>query len=317
MLKVLKILGAFIVLNERFLSLAYSQVLDTDINAHITYNDSITFDIRKNRFLQVTLHSPQLIRHRGKKVKSGKGKFYVYVVSCPRLTVNGFEVQKGPKDVYLATISKQRRIHSLPDSLPTTANFLKGVVDNADSMVKFYKQQLLSNKKEADSLVKLIKGSRYPGATLYSQFQKIDELMSTDLYYYHFFRIFRYAKRKKKLPQFFLSPYYNKRFLHTDINKMPYGLPKIEQDTLTPPKPSIFSFLSGGGKSEKTGVPLPAQLDKQRTQNAFEKNKAGEAGKTFPTKKENPPKDRNLKKENKEESLPPTPIDDLDGLPQQ
>jgi hypothetical protein len=316
MLKPLKILAACILWKIYFISQTYAQVLDTDINARIIYNDSLTFDIRKNRFLQVTLYSPQLIRRRGKKVKTSKGKFYVYVVRCSRLTISGEEVQKGPFDVYLAAVSKQKKIRSLPDSLPTTANFLKGVVDNADSMITFYKQRLLSAQKDADSLIKLIKSSPYPGLALYSQFQKIDEFISTDWYYYHLFRIFKYAKRKKKLPQFFLSPYYNQRFLHTNINKMPYGLPQIEQDTLVP-KPSILGFLSGKSKSEKTGVPLPSQLENQNTP---EKNKANDTDKKVPTKKNHLPKDSRSSekenKENKEKSLPPKPIE-VDGLPQQ
>ncbi|MCS6905635.1 MAG: hypothetical protein NZ576_09720 [Bacteroidia bacterium] len=292
-----------------------SKIIDTDINARITPSDSIAFDIRKNRFLEVTLFSPKLVRYKGKKVKSTKGKFYVYVIRCPKLAVNGLEVQKGPREVYLAVVSKQKRIYRLPDSIRTTANFLKGVVDNADSMVKFYKEQLLINKKDADSLVKLMKKSNYPGLFVYSQFQKMDEFMSTDWYYYHFFRIFRYAKRKKKLPEFFLSPYYNQRFLHTNINKMPYGLPKVEPDTLAP-KPTFFAILFGSKneKTEDTSATSPQQLelkDWQSEKHAIPKQK-----------KTSSPNGRNQKeseKKSKKEEVSPSPTfpTDLENLPQQ
>ncbi len=230
-----------------------SQIIDTMRDPNISASDSINRILRTKSLIdgiEVTLKSPRRVNRKGVKVRFGTSFYYLHVLKAKEITVEKEPLKITGKRTFLLVSSPMKILpFRLPDSLTLRAQYLKGMVDNLDSLIRAGRKEIRKLKKEIDSL-KIVSGQ----ANWWIKFRRLflkktkkdtispEELDSIkteikkkkvrikiikkDLRIY---RKFRRNKGGKAAPKFFTRHYFRKG-LKYDVYGEIYGLPTFVKE---------------------------------------------------------------------------------------
>jgi hypothetical protein len=255
------------------------QIIDTMENTEITLSDSV------NRFMnivdafEVEIQDGHVVNRKGLKVRYGLKKYYLHVVKSPEVRISGAKIANRGKPIYLLVVAEQKRLaRELEPRSLWRAQFLKGMIDNCDSLIKAMQEQIQILKKEVDSLKKVSHTPRKLSKQAYKRRKKQRVVTSADstarliamkkaqIKSYkeeiRMYQKFKQNKGSKSAPKFFTRHHFRKSFMY-DIYGQVYGLPSQPD----------FSYLEppvGEPKTEKHslksqwGVKLPFSKQKLR-----------------------------------------------------
>ncbi|MCS7073896.1 MAG: hypothetical protein NZ108_05465, partial [Bacteroidia bacterium] len=113
---------------------AYAQVIDTIDDRNLTKNDTINFFLTVINGLEVEVENGEIINRKGKLVKYGWDCYYIHVLKTKKLTVNGAPMMTRDRDIFIAVAAPVKKIKEMPSPFKSRALFLKGMVDNTDSL---------------------------------------------------------------------------------------------------------------------------------------------------------------------------------------
>lgn len=138
----------------------FAQEIDTPSYYAVTDNDSInrTIDLRGTlnvRFAGVEFLNP----NKGYPIQSGYKTYYLYAVKCEEASINGGKIPNKGAKMYFVVCSARPSIIADPEELISKATFVKGIIDQSDSLptyIKYYNQF----KTIGDSLQLLIEDSK-------------------------------------------------------------------------------------------------------------------------------------------------------------
>ncbi len=236
----------------------HSQVLDTMRDPNISASDSINKIIRTRALLdgvEVLIQTPRRGNKKGVKVRYGTKKYYLHVLKCKEIIIEGEPLKFQGKRTYLLVSSPMKILpYRMPDSISLRAQYIKGMVDNLDSLIKAKRKEIRKIKRERDSLkivigeanfwtkikrvfVKVVKKDTISQETRDSirlEIKKRNKQIKTRKKDLKIYRQFKRKKRGKSAPKFFTRHYFRKGFKY-DVYGQVYGLPVfVEQHVWEP-----------------------------------------------------------------------------------
>ncbi len=131
------------------------------------------------------------------------------------------------------------------------------MIDNTDTLIRFYKKAKKESKYKADSLKKEFKMQASDDIKekkrIYNEYLEAQTKKEEDAWFHKLYLNFRKAKRtqrKKGLIKFFTSAYFQISLKYS-IWSEPYGLPHVETDSLKENKSSAKQDKHHVGKKSK------------------------------------------------------------------
>lgn len=213
-----------------------AQEIDTPSYRAVTENDSINYWIDLRGSLNVIIQGPEFVQsNKGYPVKTGFRTVYLHVVKCQQASINGGKIPNKGKDMYFVICTDKRKIPSDPGEIKSKASFVKGLIDNSDSMA-VYIRLFKEFKTIGDSLKALKEAdpenfSREMNEKL-GKARMIQKVMLEVVYMY---QSLSRAKKRKDLLLFFLTHHMH-RSLQYSVVSFPLGLPKyfLEEQEIRP-----------------------------------------------------------------------------------
>ena len=229
------------------------QILDTMRDPNISASDSINKIIRTKALIdgvQITLMSPRRVNRKGVRVRFGTSFYYLHVLKAKEIFVEQEPLKITGKRTYILVSSPLQILpYRLPDSLVLRAQYIKGMVDNLDSLIRAGRKKIRRLKREIDSL-KIVSGQANIWIKLRRLFlkrTKMDTLspqqrdsikieikkkkaqiriIKKDIKIY---RKFRRKKGGRSAPKFFTRHYF-RAGLKYDVYGEIYGLPTFVKE---------------------------------------------------------------------------------------
>ncbi len=237
---------------------SYSQVIDTMRDPNISASDSVNKIIRTRALLdgvEVLIQTPRRGNRKGVKIRYGTKNYYLHVLKTQEIFIEGEPLKYKGKRTYLLVSSPLKILpYRMPDSISLRAQFIKGMVDNLDSLIKAKRKEIRKLKREKDSLkivigeanlwtkikrvfVKVVKKDTISPETrdsIRKEIKKRTIQIKTRKRDLKIYRKFRRNKRGRSAPKFFTRHYFRKG-LKYDVYGQVYGLPVfIEQHVWEP-----------------------------------------------------------------------------------
>ncbi len=148
------------------------QIIDTIRERCITQKNSVNDNINIISRMVVTAKQPQRVTKKGKKIKNGYDTYYIHVIRAREVWIKVtkvkqdssiiYDVQKyfvyhglepsyldsakisnrNNVPIYLAIATKTKKLSDFKTHFTSNALFLKGMIDNADSLIRFHDNEL-------------------------------------------------------------------------------------------------------------------------------------------------------------------------------
>lgn len=181
-----------------------AQIIDTIRERCITQKNSVNEHINIISRMVVTAKQPQKVTSKGKKIKNGYDTYYIHVIRAREVWVKVtkvnqdssriYDVQKyfvyhglepsyldsakisnrNNVPIYLAIASNRKKLPTFKKSFTSNALFLKGMIDNADSLIRFHENEL----KNTNYLIKKLSEWSKQKTNLYPSIQnEIEKLI--------------------------------------------------------------------------------------------------------------------------------------------
>ncbi len=149
-----------------------SQIIDTIREKHITQKKSVNDNINIISRMVVTAKQPQKITKKGKKIKNGYDTYYIHVIRAREVWIKITKVQQDSSiiydvqkyfvyhglepsyldsakisnrsnvPIYLAIASNLKKLPTFKSSFTSNALFIKGMIDNSDSLIRYHENEL-------------------------------------------------------------------------------------------------------------------------------------------------------------------------------
>lgn len=216
--------GCFIQLNTT------AQIIDTIYDTWITTNDSLNQRIKIVSGIDLEISNPSLYTRRGYKLKYGWHNYYLHIITATDIKVNGYRLANRGQKTYLAVVSFSKKNPEVPIPYKTHCLYLKGMIDYADSLEKYYVRSFKEAGEKLDSLKELETKFKEEGnipktlTDLINQVKFFQQECSWYSYLYYEFQMDR--DNPKDLLIYFLSNYYHKSLKFNTFSD-PHGLPAL------------------------------------------------------------------------------------------
>ena len=143
-------------------SLLSAQIIDTMWDSRVTVSDTVNKRLNVVDGFTVRVIQPKRRNRKGLKVRYGTSWYYLHVIQANEVYIDSVRLNNHGKRVYLLIASPDKVIPwRLPSELTMRAQYLKGMVDNVDSLIKAYRKNIRRNERAIDSLRCLLKGKPY------------------------------------------------------------------------------------------------------------------------------------------------------------
>jgi len=181
-----------------------AQIIDTIRERCITQKNSVNEHINIISRMVVTAKQPQKVTSKGRKIKNGYDTYYIHVIRAREVWIKVtkvnqdssriYDVQKyfvyhglepsyldsakisnrNNVPIYLAIASNTKKLPTFKKSFTSNALFLKGMIDNADSLIRFHENEL----KNTNYLIKKLSEWSKQKTNLYPSVQnEIEKLI--------------------------------------------------------------------------------------------------------------------------------------------
>ena len=149
-----------------------AQIIDTIRERCITQKKVVNDHINIISRMVVTAKQPQKVTKKGKKIKNGYDTYYIHIIRAREVWIKItkvnqdsskiYDVQKyfvyhglepsyldsakisnqSNKPIYLAIASTSKKLPTFKKSFTSNALFIKGMIDNTDSLIRYYENEL-------------------------------------------------------------------------------------------------------------------------------------------------------------------------------
>ena len=253
-----------------------AQVIDSSVNPQLTTSDTVNRRLARFDPVLVEVDYPKLMTRQGVPVEHGLGTYYIYVIRSTEVVVNGAAVlNPHSKPIYLVVWSDLPEITIEPVELRARACLLRGMIDNADSLLQAYTEAADRNWDYTDSLRQVIQKITYRTQRTDKLWNEAVTLLNNDLYYrdlYRQFLTYRNEAMFEDMGLYFIAPYFNDRVLKRNVVSSPWALPELqftddERAAMSQHTKRSFMFVGRGRRKNfaryerptQTAAPPPAE----------------------------------------------------------
>jgi len=257
------------------------QLVDTIKERCVTIKQHVNAGVSIMSPMKVKILKPEIINRKGYKIQNGYTTYYLHIIKSKQIELkvilpkedtilefdpnlytlsdSAIELHKSTiqyaymdsaklanreRPTYLAICSTKKKIKSkdFESTLESPIVFLKGMIDNTDSLIKYYKKIRKVSASKEDSLEIEFKSTSFDDEKerkrLYAEWVASQNKVEEDKWYLNLYQDFRKAKRTKRskgLLKFFMSKYFAVSLKYTILSN-PYGLPKFPYEDPAKPK---------------------------------------------------------------------------------
>lgn len=163
-------------------NILHSQIIDTIRERCITQKQSVNDNINIINRMVVTFKQPQKVTQKGKKIKNGYDTYYIHVIRAREVWIKVTQVRQDSSriydvqkyfvyhglepsyldsakisnrnnvPIYLAIATKSKKLPTFKTSFTTNALFIKGMIDNTDSLIRFHENEIKNTNYLAKKL---------------------------------------------------------------------------------------------------------------------------------------------------------------------
>ncbi len=247
---------------------ARAQVIDSSVNPWLTTSDTVNARLARFEPVLVEVDYPKLMTRQGVPVEHGLGRYYIYVIRSTEVVVDGAAIlNPQSKPIYLVVWSDLPEITIEPLELRAKACMLRGMIDNADSLLQHYTEAADRNWDYTDSLRQVIQKITYRTQRTDKLWNEAVTLLNNDLYYRDLYRQFlkyRNESMFEDMGLYFVAPYFNDRVLKHNVVSSPWALPELqftddERAAISQHTKRSFMFVGRGRRKNFARYERPTQ----------------------------------------------------------